>query len=69
MVVGSEEDKYVPGYSSCMQYEGQNARIIAMQKSLEERIANLHRISVTFDKKIEETIGKGFQAEESTSIS
>lgn len=46
---GSEHDKYVPGYSSTLQYTGKNPCLQEMQRGLLEKIVNLHRISVNFD--------------------
>lgn len=45
---GSPEDKYVPGFSAMLDYQGEDSEINIMQKNLKENIRNLHQICVKF---------------------
>jgi hypothetical protein len=53
---GSQEDKYVPGFSATLDYRGDSQRLIKMQRNMKRNTNNLHQIFVRFSSKKTGTI-------------
>lgn len=56
LALGSQDDKYVPGYSATLDYKGDDERIKKMETNLKKNIRNLHQIYVKFSNKKQGTV-------------